>query len=548
MGLLKELDKKEKELDSSKKKGYMMEMIKEVSSELSKGGNCDENTHVKTGVPGLDNTIYQGIPKGHLVLISGCTGTGKTVLGLQIANYHASQGKKVLFMSFEETKKQLISHMKNFGWNPEKLIKKGNLNIQQQSAYDVARKIDALMAKEKKELKSDIKTTIIPENFEPDIVVIDSLSALAAAFETQTKGTYRLYIDKIYSFLKEKYCTSFLISEKTGGSEIFSPMGVDEFIFDSVISLIYNPGEQQTVRSLEVIKIRGTDYRSGKINFEITGEGIVVYPKIPVDRNVGKTEFKNRKGSGIKELDKMLNGGYPEGHMIMISGNTGSGKTTFGMQFLIEGIKRGEKAIYINLEESTSQIIKTAKEHGWDLEKYKKQGKLKFVTPNLIDIYPDRVLYQILHEVQKSDSKRVVIDTLSSMISANINKNQLREFLLQLTGYFKTKGIICVMTYLIEEMFGGTNVQVLGSGVSSELRLSSIVDGIIILRYLETERSVDKVVNVLKLRGSGHDKAIRKFDLDKGGVKIDLGKQISDTSKGIISNNKKFNKDVKKKP
>ncbi len=365
---------------------------------------------------------------------------------------------------------------------------------------------------------------ILPEGFKPDILIIDSLSALAAAFESQTSGLYRLYLDRLYRFLKEQSCTCFLISESTGSKDHLSPTGIDEFVVDAVLALYYNPGEQQTVRTFNVVKVRGTEYRSGKVNFDITSEGIVVYPKIPVNRALSKTEFKNRVSTGVAELDEMLQGGYPEGHMVMLSGNTGSGKTTLAMQFLLKGLQKGEKAIYINLEEPTDQILKTSEEHDWDLEKYEKNGSLKFITPNLIDIYPDRILYQILHEVQKSDPERVVIDSVSSIISAGVNRDQLREFLLQLTGYFKTKGITCIMTYLNEEIFGGTAENTLAGGASSELRLSSVVDCIILLRYLERKNSIFKLLNILKLRGSGHDKSIREFDIAKEGVQI--GKRI----------------------
>ncbi|MDO8564295.1 MAG: gas vesicle protein GvpD [Nanoarchaeota archaeon] len=542
MGLLKKLKKNggKSSLVNKDSASHQKSEMKKLVSEVSNLGACEEKHpgNICIGVAGVDAVLYNGIPKKHLVLVAGNAGTGKTVFGLQTANYHASNGKKVFYMSFEESEEQLISHMKGFGWNPEELIKKGNLMIKQDSPYDVARKVDILLAKEKKELHANIKPMILPDGFKPDIFIIDSLTALAAAFESQTSGLYRLYLDRLYRFLKEQSCTCFLISESTGSEKNLSQTGIDEFVVDAVFGLYYNSGEQQTIRTFNVVKVRGTDYRSGKVNFDITSEGIVVYPKIPIDRKISKTEFKNRVSTGISELDKMLQGGYPEGHMIMLSGNTGSGKTTTSMQFLLKGLEKGEKVIYINLEEPTSQILKTSEEHGWDLQKYEKEGRLKFITPDLIDIYPDRILYQILHEVQKSNSTRVVIDSISSIISAGVNRDQLREFLLQLTGYFKTKGITCIMTYLNEDIFGGTAANTLAGGASSELRLSSVVDCIILLRYLERKNSIFKILNILKLRGSGHDKSIREFEITKEGVQI--GERILSVNK-ISSKKRKKN-------
>ncbi|PIN81174.1 hypothetical protein COV11_02565, partial [Candidatus Woesearchaeota archaeon CG10_big_fil_rev_8_21_14_0_10_30_7] len=171
-------------------------------------------------------------------------------------------------------------------------------------------------------------------------------------------------------------------------------------------------------------------------------------------------------------------------------------------------------------EESSSQIKKTALAHGWDLEKYEKSGKLIFVNPNLIDINPDKLLYRIINAVNKNNAKRIVVDSVSSIESASMNKNSVRKFLIQLAGFLKTKGITSMLTYLSEESFGSVQGQLIGSGASSELRLSSIVDGIVFLRYVERGRSVEKLMNILKMRGSAHDKKIYQFEIDKNGVKI----------------------------
>jgi len=104
--------------------------------------------------------------------------------------------------------------------------------------------------------------------------------------------------------------------------------------------------------------------------------------------------------------------------------------------------------------------------------------------------------------------------------SAAMNKNKVREFLLQLSGLLKTKGVTAVMTYLSEEVFSAESGQLLGGGASSELRLSSIVDGTIILKYVEREQSVMKLINILKMRGSPHDKKIWQFEVEKDGIKI----------------------------
>ena len=131
---------------------------------------------------------------------------------------------------------------------------------------------------------------------------------------------------------------------------------------DGVAELALAPGQQQFLRKMFIRKIRGVGYRSGVVEFEITNGGLEVFPKIVVDRRLSKTNFKKREKFGIKGVDEAIGGGIPQGHMVLISGNAGTGKTLFVMHFIVQGIKDGQSAVYIALEEPIEQIKKTARE------------------------------------------------------------------------------------------------------------------------------------------------------------------------------------------
>ena len=259
-------------------------------------------------------------------------------------------------------------------------------------------------------------------------------------------------------------------------------------------------------------------YRSGIVEFEIVEDGLKVFPKIPVQRLLAKTDFQIRKKFGIEKLDELLGGGIPQGHMVMISGNTGTGKTVLAMQFIVQGIKEGENAVFMAFEEPIDQVKKTALEHGWDFEQYEKQGKLAFVTTSLIDISNDKLLYQILNAVKRIGAKRVVIDSISTLMSATMNEEQARQFLIQISSFFKEKGVTCIMNYLCGANFGAVKGQLLSNLVTNEMRLSSITDGIIMLLYVERGQSVKKMLNVLKLRGRTHSRDISATRLKKVGL------------------------------
>ncbi|MCX6814368.1 MAG: AAA family ATPase, partial [Candidatus Aenigmarchaeota archaeon] len=171
---------------ADKKTPFDIDKIKKaVETELKTSAKKtpeDTKDYIKTGIKGFDGLFERGIPKGNSVLIAGGTGSGKTIMCLQILADAARRGEKCLYMSFEESEERLRRHMKDFGWNPSELEKKGNLLIKRFSIFDIARSIDALLAKRKGELLIDVKPVILPEGFRPDKVVIDSLTAIASAF------------------------------------------------------------------------------------------------------------------------------------------------------------------------------------------------------------------------------------------------------------------------------------------------------------------------------------------------------------------------------
>jgi circadian clock protein KaiC len=192
----------------------------------------------------------------------------------------------------------------------------------------------------------------------------------------------------------------------------------------------------------------------------------------------------------------------------------------FGMHFLKQGIAEGENAVFVALEEPVEQVIKTALAHGWDFKRYEKEGMINFVNASLIDVSNDKLLYQIISAVEGSNAKRVVVDSVSSLFSATMGEEQVRQFLLQLSSYFKAKGITCIMNYLTSVSFGATRGQLLSGFSTNEMRLSSLIDGIIMLLYVERGQRIKKLLTVLKMRGSQHSKEIFSFEIEKGGIKM----------------------------
>jgi circadian clock protein KaiC len=230
----------------------------------------------RTGIEGLDGLFKEGIPANSSVLVAGGAGSGKTLMSLQLLYNAAKAGKKCFYMSFEESEERLKRHMKNFGWDLGE--KSGNLLIQRFNLFDIIRSIDALMAKQSGDLLIDVEPIILPKNFKPDIIVVDSLTAIASAFDGKGE-TYRLYINQLFRFFEDQKITSFLISETDQNPKTYSHTGVEEFLADGVVVLYNIRSGNVRERGLEVLKMRGTSHEKKIVAMQIVdGKGVEIFP------------------------------------------------------------------------------------------------------------------------------------------------------------------------------------------------------------------------------------------------------------------------------
>lgn len=469
-----------------------------------------------TNISALDEILSGGIPCGSLVLTAGPAGGGKTTLAQQWLFEGARHSKEVgIYISFTEEIDKASRNIQQFEFYDESQIKNGRIHL-----IDGRMLLKGIDLQQKSSMgltEMDQLLTVIMnlvDQTQAKRVVIDSITALI--YKLEGVDSVRSFIFRLGYALSRPGATVMLIGEADINTGSQSP--VEEYISDGIIYVDSGSGRNQQMRHLEVKKMRGVKYRSGLVFFEITSKGVTLYPKIPIYGLTALTDFSTRRKTGVPKLDEMMGGGIPQGHILLVGGNTGSGKSTLGMHFLEEGIKQGEAGLLVSLEESITQIIKTAKEHDWDFDKHLKDKTLISVSADFIDIYPDKLLYEIVHAVEEHGIKRVVIDSISSMESSAFARDYVRDFLLQLTAFFKSKGINCLVTYLTNEMFGRQDRQSIGGVRSTELELSAIVDGIVLMRYVERDQALSKLVSVLKMRGSDHEKGIYEFRIGKEGL------------------------------
>ncbi|MBI4150811.1 AAA family ATPase [Candidatus Woesearchaeota archaeon] len=267
-----------------KQRKHLLPILKTTETQKRHTG-----TFLTTGIPGFDDLFEHGIPKGNTVIIAGGTGSGKTIFCLQTLINHARKGEKCLYMSFEESETRLIKHMEDFGWDPQPLIKKGTLLVRRFNPFEITRSVDALLLKAKGELLIDIEPIIFPDGFIPEVIVLDSLTAIASAF-TDKEDSYRIYIEQLFRFFEQLNATAFLVTETEQVPKIFSASGVEEFLADGVIVLYAIKHGNTRENAVEVLKMRGEKHQKKIVAMQISDKGITVYPEQEVFNSVEKND------------------------------------------------------------------------------------------------------------------------------------------------------------------------------------------------------------------------------------------------------------------
>lgn len=453
-----------------------------------------------TGNAEFDALLSGGVPCGSVTVVAGEPGAGKTILALQMLFSLAVAGKKVVYFStLSEPALKVIRYLQVFSFFDRSLLDNGMVRF-----IDLGTTLRAKGA----ELALDEVAARV-EELEPDLIVIDSFKAIHDILPDAAKS--RTIVYDLSVRMASWGATTVLIGEYTDNEISTLP----EFaIADGIIRLRNSRVELRTVREVEIVKLRGTAFVTGTHFFEIRPDGVRFYPRVrtpPHDAGEQVT-LSDRLPTGVAGLDEMLCGGIPRGSATVVEGGTGTGKTLIGLQFLVEGARRGEPGILFALEETVPQLRAIAGGFGWDLAALEAAGLLTLVGTSPVELSTDRFLHEARQACARAKARRAVLDSLSALRLGVLSERRFKELVYAAVKYFRTDGQTAMLTLEVPELLGSS--QLSGHGVSS------VADNVVRLRYTEVDGELQRAIAVLKARGMKHDMSLRHFTIGASGPSV----------------------------
>ncbi|MEK7274176.1 MAG: ATPase domain-containing protein, partial [Candidatus Desantisbacteria bacterium] len=329
-------------------------------------------------------------------------------------------------------------------------------------------------------------------------------------FHYQDPAVIRRELYRIISRLKKMNITCLITVEREAEKDKNSMFGVEQFVSDNIILLHNRLNENgKRDRSIEILKFRGSAHDSQEVPLLIDRHGVKIYPLV---RPELKAKMSDQKVSiGIKGLDEMLYGGIYQNSITLITGASGTGKTVAGLHFLMEGARRGENTLMLEFEESPDQLCTNASSFGWELKKYVDEGSIQLLCQYDESLRAEQYLDLIRCMVVKHQIKRFVMDPVSSL-QRIYSDDKFWEFVTILTDFLRIQNITALFTSISHQILGGAEL--------SEIKVSTTVDNIIILKYVELGGRIRRLVNVLKQRGSRHMKELMEFDITSKGLEV----------------------------
>ena len=455
-----------------------------------------------SGVAGLDDVLLGGFVRNGIYIIQGTPGAGKTILGNQLCFAHVAGGGRALYVT-------LLSEQH------ERLL----ANIEQMSFYDGARianeltYVSAFQLLEREGL-GGLVTLIRREivNFGASLLVIDGV--LAAEAQATSALEFKKFIHELQMLAASGDCTMFILT--SARDALIAP---EHTMVDGMIEISDTAYDWRSERDIQVRKSRGSDALHGRHAMRISNDGITVYPRIEAWLHSPKRRtydsLRPRLSTNIAGLDAMLHGGLPAASSTLVLGPTGTGKTVLGMQFLC-GSTKEEPGLMLGFYETPEQLLARAVNVAPALPALADSGVVEFLWQSPSEDLIDRVAGDVIARIEARGVKRLLIDGLLGFKDMTVQPDRIPGFYRALANELRGRGVTVVCTVEVPELTGAVIQAPIG-------RLTPVAENLILLRYVEQEAVLKRMLSVMKVRDSEFDHRLREFDITPEGIVLGNG-------------------------
>ncbi|MEG4395367.1 ATPase domain-containing protein [Microcoleus sp. BROC3] len=457
---------------------------------------------LSVGITGLNEVIGGGLIPQRSYLVRGGPGTGKTTLGFHFLAAGVALGEKVLFITLGEPEAQLRANAQWLGFDIEAMP---FLDLSPSSEFFTkVQTYDIFSASEVEREPTTQKIIEQVQAVKPQRVFLDAITQFR--YLATDEFQFRKQVLSFLRFLVEGGATVVFTSEGT----LSAPDDDLQFISDGVIYLELLPEG----RTLSVTKLRGSNFRDGRHSLRLTETGMQVFPRLLPD-SYQQDFIAEAISSGIPEMDELLHGGLERGTVSVISGPSGVGKTTVGIQFMKEAAARGERSVVYIFEESTSTLLHRCESVNIPVQQMIDQKSLSVIPVEPLLYSPDEFANMVRTEVEAHQTRIVMIDSISGY-QLSMRGQDLVSNLHALCKYLKNMGVTVILINEIETLAGDFRM--------TEIGISYLADNLVFIRYLEhqlpTRTEICKAIGVIKKRVSNFEKTLRELDITRYGIKV----------------------------
>ena len=454
-----------------------------------------------TGIGGFDEVTRGGLPRGRATLVTGGAGSGKTLFGLEFLVWGARTfGEPGVLLSFEESAEELAMNVSSLGFDLPELEREGLLAV---DAFRIDR--DALVAAGGFDLEGlFIRLGRAVDSIGAKRVVLDTIEVLFTALGSES--TVRAEVSRLLRWLKDRGLTV-IITGEPGRSGELTRYGIEEYVSDCVVVLDDRVQDELATRRLRVAKYRGSLHGTNEYPFVITDRGIIVLPL--TETGLAYQASSERISTGIDRLDHMLDGGVYRGSTVLVSGGSGTGKTSLAGHMVDAACRRGERALYVSYEESQDQVLRNMGSIGLDLNRWVESGLLRLWAVRPAAYGLEEHLVQLQRRLDEFGPSMVVLDAMAGLTHLGTSTSVTATIASQI-DMIKTRGVTAVLTALTHY----------GQDESSVMAVSSLMDTWLLLRNTELDGERNRLLLVIKSRGSAHSNQVREFVLTARGAEL----------------------------